>query len=97
MAVTSRLVNTSSTLKTQTLNIIGNGIRIESFEEETRSTREISIGNALITGGHCIKGGRNGKVHSLRKALQKGEKEDKPSKAANLGCDQSGNAKTRKQ
>ena len=78
MVVTSRLANTSNTRKTQTLNIFGNGIRIESFEEETRSTEEISIGNALITGGHCIKGDSNGKIHPLRKALQKGEKEDKP-------------------
>ena len=92
MAVTSRLVNTSSTLKTQTLNIIGNGIRIESFEEETRSITEISIGNALITGGHCIRGGSNGKIHSLRKALQEGAKEVKPGQTANLGCNQSGNA-----
>jgi len=76
MAVTSRLVNTFSTLKTQTPNIIGNDIQIESFGEETSSTREISIGNALITGGRYTKGGILWNVLSLMRSCPKKKREN---------------------
>ena len=49
------------------------------------STKEISIGNALITGGHCINGGSHGKVYTLRKDVQEGKVQNESGKKANLG------------
>ena len=63
----------------------GNGIQIELFEDGMKSTREISIGNALITGGHCTKGGYYGEIYSLRETFKKGTTKDESRQTANLG------------
>ena len=49
------------------------------------STKEISIGNALITGGHCINGGSHGKVYTIRKDVQEGKAQNRSGPAADLG------------
>ena len=81
----NRLGNTSNIRKTQMPSNTGNGIQIELFEDGMKSTREISIGNALITGGHCTKGGYYGEIYLLRETFKKGTTKDESRQTANLG------------
>ena len=54
MTFGSRWESTSSIRKTPMRRGIGNATLTKLFAGEMKSTREISIESALITGGHCI-------------------------------------------